>query len=167
MISEAFKHQQSPHKSSSTSPLFPSAICYSTYAENYPNSARTALYKWANNKKNSRTIRSAMETLIISPDVKIAFDQSRSLPSKCNLERVLEKAFKPTLDLWGDALTNDLSVTQSNGWYSSSASNSFDMMEDLLSLRRPFLSKATVSQYLEQQSTRTRSHVHGILQTFG
>ena len=49
--------------------------------------------------------------------------------------RMLSRA----LDLWSDDMTNLFAVTRSNGWFSTSAQDRFNIMEDLLMLRLPFL----------------------------
>ena len=79
-----------------------------------------------------------METLTISPELKIAYDYSRSMLSAKYLESVFRKWFSPSLDIWSDDMTNLFAVTWCDGWFSTSAQDPSNIMEDLLMLRLPF-----------------------------
>ena len=110
---------------------------YSKYAERYPFASPTPLFKWSHEKRNAKATRNPMVTLIISLELKIAYDSSRSMPSANCLESVFCKCFTPGLDIWSDDKTKLLAVTRSNGWFSTSAQDPFTIMEDLLMLRLP------------------------------
>ena len=76
--------------------------------------------------------------MIISPELKIAYDSSRSIPSAKCLGSVIRKYFTSSLDIWSDDQPNLFAVTRSNGWFSSWAQDPFNIMEDLLMLHMPF-----------------------------
>ena len=65
----------------------PLGALYSKTTQKYPFTSSATLYNWANKKANARDSRNVMETLSISPDLKVAYHASRSMPSKGNLER--------------------------------------------------------------------------------
>ena len=98
-----------------------------------------------------------METLTISPELKIAYDSSRSMLSAKCLESVFRKCFTPSLDIWSDDMTNLFAVTHSNQWFSTSAQDPFNIMEDLLMLRLPFFLRPPSHNTWDQ---RAQKHVH-------
>ena len=65
-----------PSKPVSTAGLGTLGAAHSKYAERYPFASPTPLFKWSNEKRNAKATRGPMETLTISPELKIAYNSS-------------------------------------------------------------------------------------------
>ena len=140
LTKQAFNNNRSksPSKPASIAGWGTLGTAYSKFAERYPFAPPTPLLKCSNEKRNAKAARSPIETLTISPEFKIAYDSSRSMPSAKCLESVIRQCFTLSLDIWRDKMTNLFAVTRSNGWFPTSAEDPFNIMEDLLLLRLPF-----------------------------